>query len=113
ALLRHDLATARALATDQRVEQVVVLERALALGRPLLALEQARVLVAAYPESADVRALSLLAATRAGDDASFSLWARLPERLTPLSARGLEALRHLLREQVATSGFDTSVQSSR
>lgn len=103
ALLRHDLATARAFATDQRIEQVVVLERALTLGRPQLALEQAKVLVTAYPESADVRALSLLAAARARDEASFSLWSRLPERLTPLSARGVDALQQLLREQAETS----------
>jgi tetratricopeptide (TPR) repeat protein len=99
ALLRDDLRTAQAYATDHSLSQVVVLNWALELGRISIALEQAKVLVAAYPSSADVRALALLAAARANDEAALDLWSRVPEELSALTEMGQRALQDLLRER--------------
>jgi tetratricopeptide (TPR) repeat protein len=99
AILREDLRAARAFATDHALSQVVVLESALELGRPKLAVEQAKVLVPAYSNSADVRALALLAAARANDDVMLELWSQTPAQLTALTERGHWALQALLRER--------------
>lgn len=103
ALVSGDLDRARALTTDHRLPQLLVLELALELGQPALAMSQARVLVAAYPNSADVRALSLLAATRAGAEADFERWLQLTPPTTSLTAKGEQALIAVLVERGAAT----------
>lgn len=99
AILRNDIEAARAYATDHSLSQVVVLESALSLGRHPIALEQAKILIAAYPTSGDIRALALLAAARARDEALLDQWQHLPEQLNALGPNGQRALAHLLMER--------------
>lgn len=101
AILDDQLDAARAIATSHRLPQASILERALELGRYELALAQAKLLVPATPESADLRVMGLLAASRAGDRATLDAWLSLPEQLTPLTDQGALYLRLLLREQTA------------
>lgn len=103
AIVSGDLDRARSLATDHRLPQLLVLELALEFGQPGLALAQARVLVAADPTAADVRALSLLAATRAGNDDDFQRWLRLPTHSTSLTVKGEQALAAVLVERGAAT----------
>ncbi len=98
AILRDDVDAARSHATNHRLPQTVVIEYALELGRYGMAQEQAEVLVAAYPNSSDLRALALLSAVRANDAERMARWSQLPEALTPLTATGNRALRDLIRE---------------
>lgn len=103
AIVSGDLDGARRLATDHGLPQQLVLELALELGQPALALSQARVLVAAYPNSADIRVLGLLAATRAGAAQDFECWLHAPAHSSSLTAKGEGALLALLVERGAAT----------
>ncbi len=99
AILRADLAAARAYATDHGLPQSVILELACDYGQAAIALTHAKLLVPAYPQSGDIRVLGLLAANRADDHETFDSWLELPTRLTNLTAVGRRALDQLLRER--------------
>lgn len=101
AILDDQLDLARTIATSHRLPQTLILAHGLELGRYELALAQAQMLVPANPESADLRVMGLLAASRAGDRTTLDAWLTLPEQLTPLSDEGARYLRLLLREQTA------------
>lgn len=98
AILDDQLDLARSIATSYRLPQALILEQALELGRYELALAQAKLLVPATPESADLWAMGWLAASRAGDRAALDAWLSLPEQLTPLTHQGRRYLELLLKE---------------
>lgn len=112
AIQRDDIATARTSATEHRISQVHVLELALTYGRTGLALAQAKLLVPAYPHSGDVRALALLAASRANDRPTLHAWLALPEQLSTLSKSGEWALGRLLLEQSGLTKEELTVRQA-
>lgn len=103
AILLNDLTSARAHATAHRLPQLVVLETALTHGRTQLAVEQAKLLLATFPESGDVRTYALIAAVRANDEGLLEACLKVPPRLTLPSADARRHLTRLVEELTATT----------
>jgi tetratricopeptide (TPR) repeat protein len=107
AIRRGDLAAARSLAVELSIRPSSLALLALDRSAPSLALEQARLVLAADPSDSDAWIAALAAADELGDDAAFSETMRLldPDPLPP-SAHALEIFavlveRHGGREAAA------------
>jgi hypothetical protein len=90
ALERGDLRKARSLAVQARLPSGLVAVRAVALGLPELASEQARLVLAADPRDADAWIALLTATDLLGNTAAFQRTLSMPfgyARLDPLSVR--------------------------
>ncbi len=110
ALRAGDLPRARSLATTLSVGPSALAFRALAASAPLLALEQADLVLAADPSDADAWIAALAASDELGDEAHFAETLRLldAEPLAP-SPTALVVLKTLLERRAdreAAAAFD-------
>jgi tetratricopeptide (TPR) repeat protein len=111
ALLDHDLPQARRHALRTRLDPSALALRALQLGLPEVALEQAQLVLSANPQDADARVAALCAADLLHDAARFQALLVPPLTSAPLRPAARAELSRLLARRTGLGDEDASTQS--